>query len=77
MRSVAVASENAPRPSQDETLQLPTASGHVLNVALSQDPTVEGVRIIEPNIEADNGVIHIIEHILWPPGLSEAPFVRS
>jgi len=58
------------------TLQVETLSSYSLTLTLTEEELqVNGVKVYEANIVADNGVAHIIESILWPPGLSEASFV--
>ena len=57
-----------------QSVELPTISGHVLLVAFSDGFRVQGTRVLEPELMADNGVIHPVERVLWPPDLSEASF---
>ena len=58
------------------TLQVETLSSYPLILTFTEEELqVNGVRVYEANIVADNGVAHILESILWPPGLSEASFV--
>lgn len=58
------------------TLQVDTLSGYPLTLTLTEEGLhVNGVKVHEADILADNGVAHIIEGILWPPGLSEDSFV--
>ena len=58
------------------TLQVETLSSYPLILTLTEEELqVNGVNVYEANIVADNGVAHILESILWPPGLSEASFV--
>lgn len=57
-----------------DQIQIPTASGQLLTITLGEALMVEGIRILEPDIEAENGVVHIVENILWPPGFSEESF---
>jgi uncharacterized surface protein with fasciclin (FAS1) repeats len=57
------------------TLQVDTLSGYPLTVTLTEKGLqVNGIEVYEANIVADNGVIHILESILWPPGLTAASF---
>ena len=61
---------------RQRTLQVETLSGYPLTVALTaKELQVNGMKVYEADIVADNGVIHILESILWPPGLSAASFV--
>jgi len=58
------------------TLQVDTLSGYPLTLNLTERGLqVSGVEIYEADIVADNGVVHILENILWPPELSVASFV--
>src|ERR1700724_4631148 len=58
------------------TLQVETLSGYPLTVTLTEkELQVNGMKVYEADIVADNGVVHILESILWPPGLSAASFV--
>jgi uncharacterized surface protein with fasciclin (FAS1) repeats len=57
-------------------LQVETLSGYPLTVALTaKELQVNGMKVYEADLVADNGVIHILESILWPPRLSAASFV--
>jgi uncharacterized surface protein with fasciclin (FAS1) repeats len=62
---------------QGQTIELPTMSGHFLLVAFSDEFRVQGTRVLEPELNADNGVIYPVERVLWPPDLSEASCERS
>jgi len=58
------------------TLQVDTLSGYPLTLTLTERGLqVSGIEIYEADMVADNGVVHILESILWPPGLSVASFV--
>jgi len=60
------------------TLQVDTLSGYPLTLTLTERGLqVSGREIYEADIVADNGVIHILESILWPPELSVASFVPA
>lgn len=59
---------------QEQTIELPTLSGHSLQFKVANGLHVQGARILEPELEADNGVVHPVEHILWPPDIEEASF---
>lgn len=55
---------------QDVTF-LDTLEGTRLSVAMSGDQvTVDGVAVVEPDIFATNGVIHGIDAVLIPPGMT-------
>ena len=54
---------------------LNTAEGRPVNVKVNSDATQIGVnnaQVIQPNIQASNGVIHAINQVLIPPNLSFA-----
>jgi len=58
-----------------QTLQVETLSIYPLTITLMQEELrVNDMKVYEADCVADNGVIHIIKDILWPPGLSEASF---
>ncbi|GCF11928.1 fasciclin domain-containing protein [Dictyobacter arantiisoli] len=59
---------------QSGIVALETVSGYPLHLSQGARLSIEGARIIEGDIPADSGIIHIIDHILWPPGLNEASF---
>jgi uncharacterized surface protein with fasciclin (FAS1) repeats len=63
--------ENQGKP---EDIQVPTLSGAILNVRITPDFQVEGTRVFEADIAADNGVVHIINSLLWPAGLAPSSF---
>ncbi len=46
--------------------QVPSVQGGVLQIG--QGPAVNGVRIVQADIQASNGVIHVIDTVLTPPG---------
>lgn len=60
------------------TLQVDTLSGYPVTLTLTERGLqVSGREIYEADIVADNGVVHILESILWPPGLSADSFVPA
>lgn len=58
-------------------LRVETLSAYPLTVTFDNELQVNGMRVYEADIVADNGVVHILESILWPPGLSEASFAPN
>jgi uncharacterized surface protein with fasciclin (FAS1) repeats len=50
-----------------KTLKVPTAAGLPVNVDGSFGVRVNDARVIQPDIEASNGVIHVIDTVLIPP----------
>src|SRR5581483_5677928 len=60
------------RQEQEANLELPTLSGHSLHLLAGNDLHVQGIRILEPELETDNGIVHPLEDILWPPEINAA-----
>lgn len=56
------------------TLALETISGYPLHVTLAEHLMVEAAGVLAVDLTADNGIIHVIDHVLWPPGLHEESF---
>ncbi|HSG49082.1 MAG TPA: fasciclin domain-containing protein, partial [Longimicrobiales bacterium] len=50
-----------------EGATLPTLAGSSLTISLQGEPSVNGAPIIATDIEAENGVIHLIDEVLLPP----------
>jgi uncharacterized surface protein with fasciclin (FAS1) repeats len=62
-------------PAGEQILQLPTeAEGYTLRALIGNLIQINGVQVVQTDIEAENGIIHIINGILWPAGLSELSF---
>lgn len=53
-----------------ETGEVPTVNGATLDVVVNDDGTVtvNGVNVVTADIEASNGVIHVIDGVLVPEG---------
>ena len=43
-----------------------TVQGQNVTIAAQNGVTVNGAKVITPNIEADNGVIHVIDRVILP-----------
>jgi uncharacterized surface protein with fasciclin (FAS1) repeats len=43
-----------------------TVQGQDLTIAAQNTVTINGANVITPNIEADNGVIHVIDQVILP-----------
>ena len=43
-----------------------TVQGQDLTIAAQNAVTINGANVITPNIEADNGVIHVIDQVILP-----------
>src|SRR6185369_12869116 len=50
-----------------KTLQVKTAAGLPVNVDGTFGVRVNDAHVIQPDIEASNGVIHVIDTVLLPP----------
>jgi uncharacterized surface protein with fasciclin (FAS1) repeats len=59
---------------QEQTIELPTLSGHTLLARFSNNIRVQDISVLEPELDAENGVVHPIEYVLWPPDIDEASF---
>ncbi len=59
-----------------KALELPTILQSPLTLTFSAPDmlAVQGVQVVQPDLEAENGIIHVIDGILWPPGISEESF---
>lgn len=49
----------------------PTVEGSTLEIDTSDGIKVNDAKVIQPDVEADNGVIHIIDTVLVPQSVSE------
>ncbi|GHO42358.1 hypothetical protein KSX_05210 [Ktedonospora formicarum] len=58
------------------TLQLQVESGRLLTVEVGAQILIGGVAIVEPDMLADNGVVHGLDGILVPPGMSLDEFEK-
>lgn len=47
-----------------------TVPGESLSIQTGEQVTVNGATVIEPNIAARNGVVHIIDQVILPPGVA-------
>ena len=54
---------------------LTTVQGQVLNVTTAADGTVQvdGARVVQADIRASNGIVHIIDAVMIPPGMEVEP----
>ncbi|GCE49368.1 putative surface protein with fasciclin (FAS1) repeats [Thermosporothrix hazakensis] len=77
MREAWESSMQASGENRVEEMQLQTLSDHLLRVdfGVEDELRVEGVDVIELDVQADNGVIHVIDKVLWPPDLSVDDFL--
>ena len=60
--------------SENGTVELPTYTNHPLKVKLAEDFTVNGYRVPRADVMAENGVIHMLDDVLWPAGLTYKDF---
>ncbi len=50
--------------------QVPTLSGESITVTFKGDEVyVDGAKVVQVDIETDNGVIHVIDAVILPPGI--------
>ncbi|MFN8632975.1 MAG: fasciclin domain-containing protein [Chloroflexota bacterium] len=49
-------------------MQVPSVQGGLLNITTQGGPKVNGVNIVQTDIQASNGIIHVIDVVLTPPG---------
>jgi uncharacterized surface protein with fasciclin (FAS1) repeats len=59
---------------QRQPVEVPTLSGRSLLVTFSNGLRVQGTVVLQPEMEADNGIVYPMEQILWPPDIDEASF---
>lgn len=61
-------------PTTPAMAELVTVDGRLLSATVDQDGNVRvnGVNVVQKNIQASNGVIHVIDAVLIPPGMGEA-----
>ena len=52
--------------------QVPTLEGESLTISTANGVTVNGAKVTTPDVEATNGVIHLIDTVLLPPGFDPA-----
>ena len=43
-----------------------TVQGQNVTIATTNGVTINGAKVITPNVEADNGVIHVIDRVILP-----------
>lgn len=55
-----------------ETGAVPTVEGSDLDVVADGGVTVNGATVVAPDVEASNGVIHVIDAVLIPPSVDPA-----
>lgn len=55
-------------------VELPTYINQPLRVDVTEGFTVNGCRVPRANVMAENGVIHILDDVLWPAGLTYKDF---
>jgi uncharacterized surface protein with fasciclin (FAS1) repeats len=51
---------------------VPTLEGQSITLSTANGVTVNGAKVTTPDVEASNGVIHLIDQVLLPPGFDPA-----
>jgi len=51
---------------------VPTVEGQDITLSTADGVTVNGARVVEADLDASNGVVHVIDQVLLPPGLDPA-----
>lgn len=49
-----------------------TVEGQAVTISTANGVTVNGAKVTTPDVEASNGVIHLIDQVLLPPGFDPA-----
>lgn len=52
--------------------EVPTLEGQSITLSTADGVTVNGAKVTTPDVEASNGVIHLINQVLLPPGFDPA-----
>ena len=52
-----------------KTLDVPTAQGQTAKVDASSGVTINGANVVKADIEASNGVVHVIDAVILPPSM--------
>jgi len=75
-QQITMDTPNGQSPDDAQVLELPTMVQSPLLFTFSAPDIlkVQGVQVVQPDLEVENGVIHVIDGILWPPGMSEESF---
>jgi uncharacterized surface protein with fasciclin (FAS1) repeats len=55
--------------------EVPTLEGQNITVSTADGVTVNGATVVTADVEASNGVIHVIDTVLLPPGVDPAALV--
>lgn len=50
-----------------DDMNVETAMGAVATIDLDNGPMIEGANIVTPDVDASNGVIHVIDSVILPP----------
>ena len=70
----AVLLQSANEADGSKTIELETLSGDPISLRLADTLLVGTANVMQADVPADNGIIHIIDTILWPPELNEDTF---
>jgi uncharacterized surface protein with fasciclin (FAS1) repeats len=74
LKNFASTSTGQEQTDRSQELQIPTFLNQALTVNLADEFIVNGMKVIQSDIMADNGVIHATENILWPARLRREDF---
>ncbi|MGF1935718.1 MAG: fasciclin domain-containing protein [Nostoc sp. ChiQUE02] len=66
-----VIASRIPSTDADALSSAPTVEGSTLAIDTSDGIKVNDAKVIEPDIESDNGIIHIIDTVLIPQSIGE------
>ena len=58
--------------------KIATVEGDDVNVMLQDgNVMVDGAKVVQPDVEASNGVVHIIDAVILPPSMTETDVAKS
>ena len=58
--------------------KIATVEGEDVNVMLQDgNVMVDGAKVVQPDVEASNGVVHIIDAVILPPSMTETDVAKS
>jgi len=54
-----------------------TVEGQTIKLATKDGVTVNGAKVVQADVMADNGVIHVIDAVILPPGVDAAALLKK